>query len=97
MLSGQAEVEESEAMRRLMIHGREYHKDFADELYETTHLDPGYVWDGALRTATDERSHNRLLREHSVDEHAGLPIQWLTRAVCSENRVSTRSPVASRD
>lgn len=78
MLSGQAEVEESAAMRDLMISGREYHKEFAQELYETTHLDPGYVWDGALRTATDDRSHHRLVEEHSVDEHAGLPIQWLT-------------------
>lgn len=32
MLSGQAEVEESEAMRALMIRGREYHKEFAREL-----------------------------------------------------------------
>ncbi len=29
MLSGQAEVEESEAMRDPMIRGREYHKEFA--------------------------------------------------------------------
>ena len=31
---------------------------------EATGLDPGYVWNEALRTATDEASKKGLLKEH---------------------------------
>ena len=55
-LSGQGEAEKLGPLRDLLIQGREYHKTFAQELYKATELDPGYVWDGALRTATDEAS-----------------------------------------
>jgi glycine oxidase len=78
MLSGQAETEKSEPMRDLMIRGREYHKELAQDLYETTSLDPGYVWDGALRTARDGASEMRLREEHSWNESAGLAFEWLS-------------------
>ncbi len=78
MLSGQAETEKSHPMRDLMIRGREYHKTLAKDLYETTDLDPGYVWDGALRTARDGASEVRLREEHAWNERAGLAFQWLS-------------------
>ncbi len=78
MLSGQGEAEKPGPLRDLLIQGREYHKTFAQELYETTELDPGYVWDGALRTATDGASKERLLKEHSWHEKANLPSEWLS-------------------
>ena len=78
MLSGQAEAEKPGPLRDLLIQGREYHKTFAQELYERTGLDPGYVWDGALRTATDEDSKARLLEEHSWHEEANLPSELLS-------------------
>ena len=46
MLSGQSEAEKPGPLRDLLVQGREYHKTFAKALYETTELDPGYVWDG---------------------------------------------------
>ena len=78
MLSGQAETEKSQPMRDLMIRGREYHKTLAKDLHETTDLDPGYVWDGALRTARDGASEMRLREEHAWNERAGLSFQWLS-------------------
>ena len=65
MLSGQGERERPGPLRDLLIQGRQYHRTFAKDLYEATGLDPGYVWDGALRTATDEASKEKLLEEHS--------------------------------
>jgi hypothetical protein len=65
MLSGQGEAEKPGPLRDLLLQGREYHRrTFAQELYEATGLDPGYVWNGALRTATDEASKKGLLKEH---------------------------------
>jgi len=78
MLSGQGEAEKPGPLRDLLVQGREYHKTFAQELYETTELDPGYVWDGALRTATDEASKEKLLMEHSWHEEGDLPSEWLS-------------------
>jgi glycine oxidase len=78
MLSGQGEAEDPGPLRDLLVKGREYHKTFEQELYEATGLDPGYVWDGALRTATDEASKERLLKEHSWHEEANLPSEWLS-------------------
>ncbi len=77
MLSGQGEAEEPGPLRDFLVRGREYHRTFAKELYEATGLDPGYVWDGALRTATDEASKERLLKEHSWHEEANLSSEWL--------------------
>ena len=78
MLSGQGEAEKPGPLQDLLVQGREYHRTFAQELYETTGLDPGYVWDGALRTATDEVSKESLLKEHSWHEEANLPSEWLS-------------------
>jgi glycine oxidase len=78
MLSGQGEAEKPGPLRDLLVQGRQYHKTLAQELYETTRLDPGYVWDGALRTATDEASKEKLLKEHSWHEEGGLPSEWLS-------------------
>ena len=78
MLSGQGEAEKPGPLRDLLVQGRENHKTFAQELYETTELDPGYVWDGALRTATDEASKEKLLMEHSWHEEGDLPSEWLS-------------------
>ncbi len=77
MLSGQAETEESVPFRDLMIRGREYHRTFASELREVTGLDPGYVWDGALKTATDEATREKLLEQRFWHEEANLPSEWL--------------------
>lgn len=77
MLSGQAETEEPGPFRDLMIRGREYHRTFASELREVTGLDPGYVWDGALRTATDEATREKLLEQRFWHEEANLPSEWL--------------------
>jgi glycine oxidase len=78
MLSGQGEAETPGPLRDLLVQGRQYHRTFAQELYEATGLDPGYVWDGALRTATDEASKEGLLKEHSWHEEANLPSEWLS-------------------
>ena len=78
MLSGQAEAEKPGPMRDLLVQGREYHKTFAQELYERTGLDPGYIWDGALRTATNEDSKTRLLTEHSWHKEGNLSSEVLS-------------------
>lgn len=78
MLSGQGEAEKPGPLRDLLIRGREYHRTFAQELYETTDFDPGYVWDGALRTAVDESSEQKLREEHSWHEQADLPSELLS-------------------
>jgi glycine oxidase len=78
MLSGQGEAEKPGPLRDLLVQGRQYHKTFVQELYEATGLDPGYVWDGALRTATDDASKEMLLKEHSWHEEANLPSEWLS-------------------
>ncbi len=78
MLSGQGEAEKPGPLRDLLIRGREYHRTFAQGLYETTGFDPGYVWDGALRTAVDEGSEQKLREEHSWHEKANLPSELLS-------------------
>jgi glycine oxidase len=78
MLSGQGEREQPGPLRDFLIRGREYHRTFAQDLYEVTGLDSGYVWDGALRTATDEASKEKLLEEHSWHEEENLPYEWLS-------------------
>jgi len=77
MLSGQGEAERPGPMLDLMIMGREYHRVLAQELLEATGLDPGYVWDGALRTAIDQASRERLLEERFWHEETGLASEWL--------------------
>src|SRR5919206_5095301 len=78
MLSGQGEREKPGALRDLLIRGREYHRTFAQDLYEATGLDPGYVWDGALRTAIDEASKEKLLEEHFWHKEGNLSSEWLS-------------------
>jgi glycine oxidase len=73
MLSGQGEAEKPGPLQKFLITGREYHRQFEPRLYDSTGLDPGYVWDGALRTATDEDSALKLREEHSWHEGEGLP------------------------
>jgi glycine oxidase len=92
MLSGQGEAEEPGPLRDFLVRGREYHRTFAKELYEATGLDPGYVWDGALRTAPDEASKERLLKEHSWHEEADLPSEWL-----GEDEVRELEPAISAE
>ena len=78
MLSGQGEREKPGPLRDFLIQGREYHRIFAQELYEMTGLDPGYIWGGALRTAIDETSREKLLEEHSWHEEGNLSSEWLS-------------------
>lgn len=78
MLSGQGEAEKPGPLQDLLVRGREYHGEFGPRLYEATGLDPGYVWNGALRTATDETSARKLREEHSWHEEAGLPSDLLS-------------------
>ena len=78
MLSGQGEREKPGPLRDFLVQGREYHRTFAQDLYEVTGLDPGYVWDGALRTAIDETSKEKLLEEHSWHEEGNLSSEWLS-------------------
>ena len=78
MLSGQGEAEKPGPLRDLLIRGREYHRTFAQGLYEITGFDPGYVWDGALRTAVDGGSEQKLRKEHSWHEKANLPSELLS-------------------
>jgi glycine oxidase len=77
MLSGQAEAEKPGPYRDLMIRGREYQRNFASALHEVTGLDTGHVWDGALRTATDDATCEQLLKERSWNEKGNLPYEWL--------------------
>lgn len=77
MLSGQGEAEKPGPLQDLLVRGREYHRTFGPELREDTGLDPGYVWDGALRTATDAASREKLAEEHSWHEEAGLSSEML--------------------
>ena len=78
MLSGQGEAEKPGSLQDLLVRGRDYHAEFGPRLHESTGLDPGYVWDGALRTATDEGSAQKLREEHSWHEEAGLPSNLLS-------------------
>ncbi len=77
MLSGQGEAEGPGALRELLLRGRDYHRTFGPQLYEDTGLDPGYAWNGALRTATDEASREVLVEEHSRHEERGLSSRLL--------------------
>ena len=78
MLSGQGEAEKPGPLQELLVRGREYHRTFGPKLHEDTGLDPGYVWDGALRTATDEDSAEKLAEEHSWHEEANLSSEMLS-------------------
>ncbi|MDP9485912.1 MAG: glycine oxidase ThiO [Actinomycetota bacterium] len=77
MLSGQGEAEGPGPLRELLLLGRDHHRTFGPKLYEDTGLDPGYAWNGALRTATDEASSAKLAGEHSRHEERGLPSRLL--------------------
>ncbi len=78
MLSGQGEGEPPGPLLDLMIAGRERHRTLDGQLRESTGLDPGYVWDGALRTATDEDTEERLAAEYREQTAEGLPARWLS-------------------
>ena len=77
MLSGQGEAAGPGPLRELLLRGRDHHRAFGPMLYEDTGLDPGYAWNGALRTATDEASSAKLAEEHSLHERSGLPSRLL--------------------
>lgn len=77
MLSGQGEAEGPGPLRELLLRGRDHHRTFGPELREDTGLDPGYAWNGALRTATDEASGAKLASEHALHEERGLPSRLL--------------------
>ena len=78
MLSGQGEAEGPGPLRELLLRGRDHHKKtLAPSLYEDTGLDPGYAWNGALRTATDAASARVLAEEHSLHMERGLPSRIL--------------------
>ncbi len=78
MLSGQGELEPPGALLDLMLLGRERHRVFSERLREEAGIDPGYVWDGALRTATDRASEEFLARVYSQQREEGLEAEWLT-------------------
>ncbi len=78
MLSGQGEVEPPGPFLDLMLLGRERHRELSEQLHEDTGIDPGYVWDGALRTATDEASEELLTEAYRSQEAEGLRADWLT-------------------
>jgi glycine oxidase len=78
MLSGQGEVEPPGPLLELMLLGRDRHRRLSEELRETTGIDPGYVWDGALRTATDEASEEFLAGVYRSQKAEGLRTEWLT-------------------
>lgn len=78
MLSGQGEVEPPGPFLDLMLLGRERHRELSEELHENTGIDPGYVWDGALRTATDETSEEFLTEAYRSQKAEGLRTEWLT-------------------
>lgn len=78
MLSGQGEAEEPGPLRDLLVRGREYHRVLAARLYDDSGVDPGYVWNGALRTATDAPSAQQLAKEHSWHRQDGLSSEFLS-------------------
>ncbi len=78
MLSGQGEVESPGPFLDLMLLGRERHRELSEQLHEDTGIDPGYVWDGALRTATDESSEEFLTEAYRSQKAEGLKAEWLT-------------------
>lgn len=78
MLSGQGELEPPGPFLELMLLGRNRHSKLSEELGETTGIDPGYVWDGALRTATDGASEEFLAGVYRLQKAAGLGAEWLT-------------------
>jgi glycine oxidase len=78
MLSGQGELEPPGPFLKLMLLGRDRHRELSEELRETTGIDPGYVWDGALRTATDGASEEFLAGVYRSQKAEGLKGEWLT-------------------
>ncbi len=78
MLSGQGEVEPPGPFLDLMLLGRERHRELSEQLQEDTGIDPGYVWDGALRTATDEASEEFFTDAYRSQKAEGLRAEWLT-------------------
>ena len=77
MLSGQGEAEGPGPLRELLLRGRDHHKTLGPALYEDTGIDPGYAWNGAMRTATDEVSEEVLAGEHSLHGERNLPSKLL--------------------
>lgn len=78
MLSGQGEAEPAGPLLDLMLLGRDRHKALSEGLYEETGIDPGYVWAGALKTATDEVSEENLCEVFRSQRAEGLKACWLT-------------------
>lgn len=78
MLSGQGEAEPPGPLFDLLVAGREYHRQIGDKLREASGVDPGYVWDGALGTASDAASEERLAAQYREQAGAGLSVRWLT-------------------
>lgn len=77
MLSGQGEAEPPGPLFDLLVAGREYHRQIGDKLREASGVDPGYVWDGALGTASDDASGKRLVAQYREQAGAGLSVRWL--------------------
>lgn len=78
MLSGQGELEPPGPLLELMLLGRDRHRKLSEELREAVGIDPGYVWDGALRTATDAASEEYLAGVYRLQKAEGLAAEWLT-------------------
>lgn len=78
MLSGQGELEPPGPFLDLMLLGRDRHRKLSEELGEATGIDPGYLWDGALRTATDGAAEEFLASVYRLQKAEGLGAEWLT-------------------
>jgi glycine oxidase len=61
MLAAQGEAHEPGPLLDLLLAGRARHRLLGNDLAEVTGLDPGYVWAGTLRVATDEASQEQPL------------------------------------
>lgn len=77
MLAAQGEAHEPGPLLDLLLAGRDRHRLLGNDLAEVTGLDPGYVWAGTLRVATDEASQAALEREHAWQDAHGLATRWL--------------------
>lgn len=77
MLAAQTEAAGPGPFLDLLMLGRNHHRKFGEEIYESSGLDPEYIWDGMLRIASEADSRETLHVRYSWQKEEGLSARWI--------------------